>query len=406
MKSGLAPTTTMSSTTMPTRSWPIVSCLSRAWAIATLVPTPSVDVASSGRRERLRARTRRTAPRTRRRRRAPAGRGVAATAAFISSTARSPAAVSTPAAAYGSVTRPSPPRQRGRRRRDTLIPAISSVRQEIHSACAASSASSAAEPGQPARLRRPAAAAAPRSGLDGHRDGRRRHLPHGEGQGQVREAYRTRDMRSLLGNMGLGHVRYATRGSAASEDEAQPFYVNAPYGIVLVHNGNLTNTRELTRRALPRRPPAPQHATPTPSCCVNVLANELQAQISGLELDPDQVFTAVAPRARAGRGLVRRDRAHRRPRAAGLPRPVRHPPAHARPARADQRRRPGTSGWSRRESLVLESGGYEVVRDVAPGEAVVHHGRRAAAHSSSAPRPRGSCPARSSTSTSPAPTRS
>ena len=66
-------------------------------------------------------------------------------------------------------------------------------------------------------------------------------------RGQVREAYRTRDMRSLLGTMGLGHVRYATRGDASKEQEAQPFYVNAPYGIVLVHNGNLTNTRELTK---------------------------------------------------------------------------------------------------------------------------------------------------------------
>ena len=65
-------------------------------------------------------------------------------------------------------------------------------------------------------------------------------------KGQVREAYRTRDMRSLLGDMGLGHVRYATSGSASSEDEVQPFYVNAPYGVVLVHNGNLTNTRELS----------------------------------------------------------------------------------------------------------------------------------------------------------------
>ncbi|MEO8528664.1 MAG: amidophosphoribosyltransferase, partial [Pseudolysinimonas sp.] len=64
--------------------------------------------------------------------------------------------------------------------------------------------------------------------------------------GQVREAYRTRDMRSLLGTMGLGHVRYTTRGNANKEQESQPFYVNAPYGIVLVHNGNLTNTRELT----------------------------------------------------------------------------------------------------------------------------------------------------------------
>src|SRR5690554_8218826 len=66
-------------------------------------------------------------------------------------------------------------------------------------------------------------------------------------KGQVREAFRTRDMRALLGTMGLGHVRYATKGAAEDENEAQPFYVNAPYGIVLVHNGNLTNTRELSK---------------------------------------------------------------------------------------------------------------------------------------------------------------
>ena len=87
------------------------------------------------------------------------------------------------------------------------------------------------------------------------------HLHQFKTKGQVREAFRTRDMRALPGNVGLGHVRYATAGAAKHEEEAQPFYVNAPYGIVLVHNGNLTNTRELTsdlfsivtsiRRAIP-----------------------------------------------------------------------------------------------------------------------------------------------------------
>src|SRR5689334_22485974 len=111
-------------------------------------------------------------------------------------------------------------------------------------------------------------------------------------KGQVREAYRTRDMRGLLGTMGLGHVRYATRGDAAKEQEAQPFYVNAPYGIVLVHNGNLTNTRELTddlfhkdRRHL--------NTSSDTELLVNVLANELQASISGVELEPEQIFQAV-----------------------------------------------------------------------------------------------------------------
>jgi glutamine phosphoribosylpyrophosphate amidotransferase len=83
-------------------------------------------------------------------------------------------------------------------------------------------------------------------------------------KGMVRDVFRTRNMRALPGNAGLGQVRYPTAGNAYSEEEAQPFYVNAPFGIVLVHNGNLTNARELrcSRRTT---------ATPTPrvtrKCC-------------------------------------------------------------------------------------------------------------------------------------------
>jgi amidophosphoribosyltransferase len=189
-------------------------------------------------------------------------------------------------------------------------------------------------------------------------------------RGQVREAYRTRDMRALLGNVGLGHVRYATRGSAASEQEAQPFYVNAPYGITLVHNGNLTNTRELTAELfhVDRRHLNSDSDT---ELLVNVLANELQAQISGLELDPDQVFTAVrrvhervegsyaAIAIIAGKGLLAfRDPFGIRPLTLGR-------------RSADQLPGVNRDEWIvASESLVLESNDYEVVGDIAPGEAV------------------------------------
>src|SRR5919205_4008685 len=62
--------------------------------------------------------------------------------------------------------------------------------------------------------------------------------------GLVRDVFRPRNMRSLPGNSGIGQVRYPTAGSS-SEEEAQPFYVNAPFGITLAHNGNLTNQAQL-----------------------------------------------------------------------------------------------------------------------------------------------------------------
>ena len=66
-----------------------------------------------------------------------------------------------------------------------------------------------------------------------------------KGPGFVRDVFRTRNMRSLLGNMGIAHARYPTAGSAWAAAEAQPLYVNSPFGIVLAHNGNLTNTEQL-----------------------------------------------------------------------------------------------------------------------------------------------------------------
>ena len=66
------------------------------------------------------------------------------------------------------------------------------------------------------------------------------HFSLHKGNGLVRDVFHTRDMQKLTGNMGIGHVRYPTAGTTVLA-EAQPFYVNSPYGIALAHNGNLTN---------------------------------------------------------------------------------------------------------------------------------------------------------------------
>ncbi|MGN8026646.1 amidophosphoribosyltransferase [Microbacterium sp. 22242] len=190
-------------------------------------------------------------------------------------------------------------------------------------------------------------------------------------QGMVREAFRTRDMRSLLGNVGLGHVRYATKGTASSEEEAQPFYVNAPYGIILIHNGNLTNTRELTAD-MAQRDRRHLNSSSDTELLLNVLAHELQTTTSTVDLDSDRIFEAVARTHEriegayaviailAGYGLLAfRD------------------PFGIRPLILGKRTRPSTSSGTDRdewvvasESLVLENGDYEVVREIEPGEAV------------------------------------
>jgi amidophosphoribosyltransferase len=185
-------------------------------------------------------------------------------------------------------------------------------------------------------------------------------------KGQVREGYRTRDMRSLLGTIGLGHVRYATRGNAKKEQEAQPFYVNAPYGIVLVHNGNLTNTRELTKE-LAEKDRRHLNTTSDTEMLVNVLAGELQSAESGTSFTPDTAFDAVralhlrvegsyaAIAVIAGQGVLAfRDPFGIRPLILG------HRPAGL----------VGDEWIVASESLVLEASGYDIVRDVEPGEAI------------------------------------
>jgi amidophosphoribosyltransferase len=193
-------------------------------------------------------------------------------------------------------------------------------------------------------------------------------MHNAKAQGMVREAFRTRDMRALLGNVGLGHVRYATKGTASNEEEMQPFYVNAPYGIILIHNGNLTNTRELTAD-MAKRDRRHLNSSSDTELLLNVLAGELQNTTSTVDLDPERVFEAVARTHQriegayaviaviAGYGLLAfRDPFGIRPLILGR-----------RPSAAVE----GKSEWVvASESLVLENGDYEVVREVEPGEAV------------------------------------
>ncbi|HET9645809.1 MAG TPA: amidophosphoribosyltransferase, partial [Burkholderiaceae bacterium] len=111
-------------------------------------------------------------------------------------------------------------------------------------------------------------------------------------RGMVRDVFRTRNMRALSGTVGLGQVRYPTAGNAYSEEEAQPFYVNAPFGIVLVHNGNLTNAHALKQQLfdIDRRHINTESDT---EVLINVLAHELERAARDQPLTADEVFAAV-----------------------------------------------------------------------------------------------------------------
>jgi amidophosphoribosyltransferase len=183
--------------------------------------------------------------------------------------------------------------------------------------------------------------------------------------GLVRDVFRTRNMRSLPGNSGLGQVRYPTAGSSDSVYEAQPFYVNAPFGITFVHNGNLTNWREL-REALFKIDRRHINTNSDSEVLLNVFAHELQLAANGGELDEDVIFAAVASVHRRARGayaviaqianygmLAFRDPYGIRPLCLGS-------------AQTDN----GIEWMVASESVALTGCGFSLVRDIAPGEAV------------------------------------
>ncbi len=182
--------------------------------------------------------------------------------------------------------------------------------------------------------------------------------------GMVRDVFRTRNMRGLPGTIGIGQVRYPTAGTT-SEEEAQPFYVNAPFGIVLAHNGNLTNSEQL-REEMFRRDRRHINTHSDSEVLLNVLADELQRASNDIALSPEAIFKAVA-------GLHRRVRGSYAivSQIAGYGMLAVRDPFGIRPLALGSQETPDGVEWMvASESVALEGIGFKFERDVAPGEAV------------------------------------
>ena len=181
--------------------------------------------------------------------------------------------------------------------------------------------------------------------------------------GLVRDVFRSSHMRNLTGNMGIGHVRYPTAGSSGPA-QAQPLYVNSPYGISLAHNGNLTNAKELSDNIF-KDDHRHLNTDSDSEVLLNVFAHELQ-QLNKIKPTAADVFTAIGgvhKRCRGayaaiamlvGYGIVGfRDKYGIRPLVFG-----------------EKRTRKGIEYMLASESVALDSQGFKLIRDVAPGEAV------------------------------------
>jgi amidophosphoribosyltransferase len=184
-----------------------------------------------------------------------------------------------------------------------------------------------------------------------------------KGAGLVRDVFDQKGMLDLKGNMGIGHVRYPTAGCDAAA-EAQPFYVNAPYGICLGHNGNLTNARELAE-VITREDRRHLNTTSDSEVLLNVLASELQ-RIGTPRVTPADVFAAVTAlnrRCRGGYAVVAMVIGHG---VLGF-----RDPYGIRPLILGMRETSkGREYMLASESVALDMAGFKHERDVAPGEAV------------------------------------
>ena len=187
-----------------------------------------------------------------------------------------------------------------------------------------------------------------------------------KGPGLVRDVFRTRNMRNLVGNWGIGHCRYPTAGSAHNAAEAQPFYVNSPFGLTLAHNGNLTNTVQL-KQDIFLQDLRHINTNSDSEVLLNVLAHELQAASTKYQVDAETIFKAVA-------GVHRRVRGAYAVVAmiAGYGLLAFRDPYGIRPLVIGKNEtEAGCEYMVASESVAIDTLGFKILRDVAPGEAVL-----------------------------------
>jgi amidophosphoribosyltransferase len=184
-----------------------------------------------------------------------------------------------------------------------------------------------------------------------------------KGNGLVRDVFYKQHMERLVGNMGIGHSRYPTAGCSSSL-EAQPFYVNSPYGIALAHNGNLTNTDEL-KESLFQEDLRHLNTESDTEALLNVLAHELQLLAKPV-FDHEDIFKAVKvvhERCQGGYAVIAM--------IVGKGVLAFRDPNGIRPVVYGQRERDGRTEYMvASESVALQSQGFELVRDLKPGEAI------------------------------------
>ncbi len=194
-----------------------------------------------------------------------------------------------------------------------------------------------------------------------------------KGPGLVRDVFRTRNMRDLVGNWGIGHCRYPTAGSAYNAAEAQPFYVNSPFGLMLAHNGNLTNADQL-KHDMFLQDLRHMNTNSDSEVLLNVLAHELQAASQNrYQVDPETIFKAVA-------GVHRRVRGAYAVVAmiAGYGLLAFRDPYGIRPLVIGRNETPGGMEYMvASESVAIDTLDFKYLRDVEPGEAILIdvHGR-------------------------------